>query len=404
MQNNINVGSENASKITDTHGGSGVVGKVMTFDVVPVFAVLVVPKYKQIDLIKALAVNDSQYWPVMQMATGNGISLELVVRGGFDAARVEVFGFSSTGPAGAPMSLRMLGAHIEELTEAADFVNHLPDNDIILQSALNDVLRHDYNHNAIACYQDERFSVAIADSLRGVNSRIIQLYDGFQAKDTDFWDIRKLMVISNGACVHIDQLKTVGAMTNAWLCAVHSHNGEHIPFRRVIDERDNPIYTFDYDGCKTWFDVVETVNKDEGMSVAELRSIRNEVLIQNFWYLTEAAMGNYLDRCLAKRVGNDGGAVFMPQEHLDALAKLPFLRDSIPRSNHRIWGVCITHPNGQTEYHQIRRKGIYTDSSFSIITPSNLSNLLLACPSASLRVMAANGLEFGHSTVSVFTI
>lgn len=403
MQNNINVGSENASKITDIHGGSGVVGKVMTFDVVPVFAILVVPKYKQIDLIKALAVNDSPYWPVMQMATGNGISLELVVRGGFEAQRVEVFGFSSTGPVGAPMSLRMLGAHIEELTEAADFVNHLPDDDITLQSALNDALRHDYIHNAMPCYLDESVSAAIADSLRSVDNRIVQLYDGFQAKEADFWDIRKLMVIANGACVHIDQLKTVGAMTSAWMGAVHNHNGENIPFRRVIDERDNPIYTFDYDGCKTWFEVVETVNKEEGMSVAELRGIRNEVLIQNFWYLTEAAMGNYLDRCSAQQVGNGVGTVFMLQEHLDALAELPFLRDSIPRSNHRIRGACITHPNGQTEYHQIRRKGIYTDSSFSIVTPSNLSNLLLACPSASLLVMAANGLEFGHSTVSVFT-
>ena len=403
MQNNIKVGSENGSKITDIHGGSGVVGKVVTGEIVPVFAVLVMPKYKQIDLIKALAVNDSPYWPVMQMATGNGISLELVVRGGFEPQRVEVFGFSPTGPAGAPMSLRMLGAHIEELTEAADFVNHLPDDDIFLQTALNDVLRHDYIFNASPCYLDQAVSESIADTLRGLNSRIIQLYDAFTAKVDEFWDIRKLMVISDGRCVHIDQLKSVAAMSSAWMNAVHSHNGENIPFRRVIDERDNPIYTFDYDGCKTWFEVVEVVNKEDGMTVAELRRIRNEVLIQNFWHLTDAAMRSHVRREQARLEGMEINTVFMLQEHLDALAELPFLRDSVPRSNHRIRGVCITHPNGQTEYHQVRRRGIYTDSSFSIITPSNLPNLLLACPSASLLAMAANGLEFGHSTVAAFT-
>ena len=74
MQNNINVGSEKASKITDNHGGSGVVSSAIEFEVKPVFAVLVLPKYKPVDLIKAVAVNDSQYWPVMQMATGNGTS------------------------------------------------------------------------------------------------------------------------------------------------------------------------------------------------------------------------------------------------------------------------------------------------------------------------------------------
>ena len=403
MQNNINVGSENASKITDNHGGSGVVSKVARVNAVPVFAVLVLPKYQHIDLIKALAVNDSQYYPVMRMASGNGISLELVVRGGICPRRVEVFGFSPTGPVGTPMSLRMLGSHIEELTEAADFVNHLPDNDIILQSALNDVLRHDYNYNAMACYQDESFSAAIADSLRGVDNRIIQLYDAYASDSDKYWDISKLMVIVDSKCLHIDQLNTVGAMSNAWINAVHNHNGENIPFRRNIDERDNPIYTFDYDGCKTWFDVVETVNKEEGMSAAELRRIRNDVWTQNFWRLSDAAINSYLRVDEAGKRGNNIGTVFILEEHLDAMTALPFLRDSLPRSNHRIRGVCITHPNGQSEYHQIRRKGIYTDSSFSIITPSNLPSLLLACPSASLMCMAANGMEFGHSTVAAFT-
>lgn len=398
MQNNINVGSENASKITDTHGGSGVVGNV-----VPVFAVLVLPKYENIDLIKMLAVNDAPYFPVMRMASGNGISLELVVRGGFETQRVEVFGFSPTGPASTPMSHRMLGAHVEELTDATDFVNHLPDDNLILQTALNDVLRHDYTLTANPCYLDESVSEAIANALRAIENRIIQLYDAFIAVEDEFWDIRKLMVIADWGCIHIDQLESVGAMNSAWIGAVHNHNGENIPFRRVLDERDNPIYVFDYAGCKTWFDVVDTTSKEDGMSVAELRRIRNEVLIQNFWHLTESAVGNYLRRSLAKLDGKEVDSVFMLHEHLDALADLPFLRDSLPRSNHRIKGVCITHPNGQTEYHQIRRKGIYTDRSFSIITPSNLTNLLLACPSASLMDMAANGLEFGYSTVVVFT-
>lgn len=403
MQNNINVGSENASKITDMHGGSGVVGKVVRVKATPVFAVLVLPKYQHIDLIKALAVNDSPYFPVMRMASGNGISLELVVKGGYNAQRVEVFGFSPTGPAGTTMSLRMLGAHVEELTEAADFVNHLPDDDITLQTTLNDVLRHDYIFNAMPTYLDESVSGAIANSLREVNNRIIQLYDAYVAGEDDFWDIRKLMVIADWGCIHIDQLESVAAMNSAWMEAVHIRNGENIPFRRVIDERDNPIYTFDYDGCKTWFDVVETVNKEEGMSVAELRRIRNEVLIQNFWHFTDSALTTQDRRELARMNGMEINSVFLLQEHLDALADLPFLRDSLPRSNHRIKGVCITHPNGQTEYHQIRRKGIYTDQSFSIITPSNLTNLLLACPSASLMCMAANGLEFGKSTVAAFT-
>lgn len=402
MQNNINVGSENVSKITDNHGGSGVVSSAIEFEVKPVFAVLVLPKYKPVDLIKALAVNHAPYWPVMQLATGNGISLELVVRGGFDTQPVEVIGFSSTGPAGAPMSLRMLGAHVEELVEAADYVNHIPDGDSVLQTVLGEVLRHDYLDDALPNYLNENFSAAIVNSLRKAECRIIQLYDAFMERSIDFWDIRKLMVISNGKCVHIDQLKTVGAAANAWMNAVHSHNGENVPFRRVIDERDNPIYIFDYDGCKAWFDVEGDASREDGMSVADLRRIRDEVLIQNFWYLTETVMGNYLDRPMVQR--DDGvGTVFMLQEHLDALAELPFLRDAVQRSNHRVHGICITHPNGHTEYHQVRRRGIYMDSSFSIITPSNLSKLILACPTASLMNMTANGLELGRSTISAFT-
>lgn len=403
MQNNINVGSENASKITDMHGGSGVVGKVARVTAVPVFAVLVLPKYQHIDLIKALAVNDSPYYPVMRMASGNGISLELVVRGGFGRQRVEVFGFSQTGPAGSPMGLRMLGAHIEELTEAADFVNHLPDDDITLQSALNDVLRHDYIFNGSPAYLDEGVSVSIEESLRKLNNRIIQLYDAYESGGDEYWDISNLMVFSDSKCVHLHQLKSVGAMSNAWINAVHNHNGENVPFRRTLDERDNPLYTFDYDGCKTWFDVVEDVTPEDGMSVAELRRIRNDVWTQNFWHLTDSFMCAQARAELARQNDMEIKTVFILEEHLDALADLPFLRDSLPRTLRRIKGLCITHPNGSTEFHQIRRNGIYTDRSFSLITQDNLPNLLLACPSASLMGMKGNGLELGQSTVTVFT-
>ena len=74
MQNNINVGSENESKITDTHGGRGVVSKINKSKVVPVFAVMVMPKYDVVDLVKMLAVNkyppttQSCGWPVVMVS------------------------------------------------------------------------------------------------------------------------------------------------------------------------------------------------------------------------------------------------------------------------------------------------------------------------------------------------
>lgn len=397
MQSNINVGSENSSKLADNKDVSGVVGKV-----VPVLAVLVLPKYENIDLIKMLAVNDSPYWPAMRLASGNGVSLELLVRGGFEHSDIEVFGYSGIAP-GMKMNCHLLEGYVETLSKGTDFINYLPDVDLDLQLVLNDVLRHDYLHGDNENSLPAGLTDGIMRTLRVRNNRIVQLYDAYVEEVDEYWDISKLMVLADWGCIHIDQLETVAAMHCAWIGAVHNRNGENIPFSRVVDTSTTPIYNLDYAGCKTWFNIVDASSVETGMSVADLRRVRDEVLIQNFWHLTDTALHNQVRRDLVRLNGREIHNNFSLQDHLDTLLDLPFLRDSLSRSSHRIRGVCITHPGGSTEYHQIRRKGVYTDRAFSIITQSNLTNLILACPTVSLVEMMANGLEFGHSTVSVFT-
>lgn len=404
MQNNINVGSENASKITDIHGGSGVVGKIVVDAVVPVFAVLVVPNRTAFDLVKMLAVNNSPYYPVGRLASGAGISLELLVAGSTTDQPVELFGYSGTGSHGSRMNDAMIDGFIEAMSEGTDFVNHVVDDDLSLQLVLNEVLRHHYTGSNIARYLETGTSQDLLEALRKAGSDIIAQYDAYVAGGLEKrWDVSKLMVISDQGCVHIDQLPSVGAMSLAWIESTHSGNGEHVPFRRNLDGRPIPLYLLDYVGCKTHFDVTLPADPDTGMHPSDLRRIRNEVLIQNFWYFTRTALERQATDRAAELDGECIGSVFILEHHLETLVGLPFLSDSLPRGNHRITGVCVTHPNGHIEYHQIRRKGVYSERSFAIVTPTNLADLLTACPSISMANMVANGFEFGHTTVSAFT-
>lgn len=401
MQNNIKVGSENASKITDVYGGSGVISKIQKIEMVPVFAVMVLPKYEVIDLVKMLAVNKSPYHPVMQLASGSGISLELLVRGDDQPFDIEVFGYNGVGP-GTLMNGNLLEGYIDTMSHGTDFVNHCRDIDIDLQIVLNEVLCRGYHDNG-SNFLPTTMSDGVLNSLRAINSRIIQLYDNVLWESESYWDISKLMTITEDGCKHIDQLESVGAMADAWINSVYSHNGRNVPFRRSVSTRDNPNYVFDYDGCKTWFDVSESATPEDGISVAELRNIRNEVWFQNFWHLTNAVLESRAAVAAAAKDGNMIGTVFFPEVYADALAELPFLRDHLPHSNHYIKGVCIRHPSGQTEYHQVRRKDAFTDGPLSTITRDNLPKLLLACPGASLATMVAKGMEFGKSTIETFT-
>ena len=109
------------------------------------------------------------------------------------------------------------------------------------------------------------------------------------------------MVITNGACKHLDQLDSVGEMALAWINSVHCHNGQNVPFRRTVDSRDNPLYTLDYDGCITWFEIEDESNHEVGMSVADLRRIRYEIWLQNFWHLTNTCTRPSRCGCLRRR-------------------------------------------------------------------------------------------------------
>lgn len=416
MQNNINVGAENTSKLTDEFGSNG----IMPAPMVTGFGEkeMVYPNYGFMlvfgDIPERLfARNAVDYGKVELVAASSIFSLYLVAGGSAEPVnRPFVVGYHFSGKRQV-MSGKVLMANIEcmaastavsstdafegrseliesavwalvtgshEMFEPADAGTFVCPLDITNEQIHTELLR--LEHPVATSYEEAK---------RWVIPRFSILYHLVPTGRDDDFELK-----------HLIELGSYGEMVSAWHKAVSTSPSDATPYRRTAYEvaSENVMYTINPWSALNWFesDLISLDNEyDDEPDLSTLQryigGVVNRVLMENFWFLQYYAIHGY--------VGED--RAFWHAKHVSAV---PFIDDMLKSKNHENFTqvvAVIEHANGARTLHRQNRRIFKGGESF-IITDENFCKVVLSLAVVSIKKLVDDGLIMGQSSITFHTI